>query len=309
MTKYKTINAKTSSIIARENLDFKLGEDIPKYWFGGDPMRTRLADAVMASFPEGERFFISSVRNYRDQITDPELLNDVKNFTRQEAQHGILHSLLNDRLREQGLPIDEFLEKQQKFMRAALEKMPPQFNIALTSAAEHFTALLAEVFFSDKSVMADAHPKIRALLAWHAIEEMEHKNVAFDVLTDVAKVNYLTRVALMSFFTVDFTRVAITETNRLLKADGFTFVERMKFIKQGLNWLLGKNGVLKPLGETFAAYFKRDFHPSQIPHAHNYGVWLESYAKTGNPIMAGEDFYQAAHDSQTTVNAHSTSIH
>ncbi|MDL5452834.1 metal-dependent hydrolase, partial [Escherichia coli] len=80
-------------ITVRTGLDFGLSaDDIPKYWMAGDPYRTRVMDAIQASFPDGERYFISSVRAFRNRIQDPELLQAVKDFTMQEGQHGQVHT-------------------------------------------------------------------------------------------------------------------------------------------------------------------------------------------------------------------------
>ncbi|HIV69686.1 MAG TPA: metal-dependent hydrolase, partial [Candidatus Aquabacterium excrementipullorum] len=84
-------DAHHAAIVPRENLDFGLDGDIPKYWMGGDPFKTRFFDAMSTLFPQGEKFFITSVREYRDKITDPKLLQEVKDFTRQEAQHSMVH--------------------------------------------------------------------------------------------------------------------------------------------------------------------------------------------------------------------------
>ena len=57
--------------VVRSHLDFKLNE-IPRFWFGGDPFITRMFDALSLTFPDGERYFIQSVRLLRDQLTDPD---------------------------------------------------------------------------------------------------------------------------------------------------------------------------------------------------------------------------------------------
>ena len=53
--------------------EFDLADDVPKYWWDNDPLKTLLLGALSASFPAGERFFIDSVRHFQDQISDPEL--------------------------------------------------------------------------------------------------------------------------------------------------------------------------------------------------------------------------------------------
>ncbi|WP_290644939.1 metal-dependent hydrolase, partial [Aquabacterium sp.] len=93
-------------IIPREKLDFGLSGDVPKYWFGGDPFKSRFWDALSIIFPPGEKFFMTCVRDFRDQIQDPKLLEDIQGFNRQEAQHTLVHRQDNDRLRRQGVDVD-----------------------------------------------------------------------------------------------------------------------------------------------------------------------------------------------------------
>src|SRR5690606_20731808 len=159
--------------VVRTQLDFKLDE-IPRYWFGGDPFLTRMFDALSLTFPDGERYFIQSVRLFRDQITDLELQQRVADFIRQEAQHGIAHEKMNLLMRDQGMPVDDFIERLNNMFAYDLKHRSAQFNIATTAAAEHLTALMAETFYGQKSTLKDGHPYVRAMFAWHAIEEMEH---------------------------------------------------------------------------------------------------------------------------------------
>ena len=178
--------------IVRSNLDFKL-TDVPRYWFAGDPFLTRMFDALSLTFPDGERYFIQSVRLFRDQIQDPDLKQRVADFIRQEAQHGIAHDKMNQIMKDQGMPVDQFIQRLNKVFKFELKYRSPQYNIAMTAAAEHLTALMAETFYGEKETLQDAHPYVRALFAWHAIEEMEHRDVAFDVMQQVGNVHEVTR--------------------------------------------------------------------------------------------------------------------
>ena len=42
----------------------------PQHWIDGSALATHLVNGVNMLFPDGERFFIRSVKHYLDQITD-----------------------------------------------------------------------------------------------------------------------------------------------------------------------------------------------------------------------------------------------
>ena len=281
--------------VVRSNLDFKLSE-IPRYWFGGDPFLTRMFDALSLTFPDGERYFIQSVRLFRDQIKDPYLQKRVADFIRQEAQHGIAHDKMNNLMREQGMPVDQFIQRLNYMMNYDLKNRSSEYNIAVTAAAEHLTALMAETFYGQKDTLRNAHPFVRAMFAWHAIEEMEHRDVAFDVMKDVAKTpEWLRQYTLLitTFLMFGFT---IYRANVMLKHDGFSPLQRLQMNIRGLPWFFGKKGTLTRMGKQYRDWFKKDFHPSQHPVIAQYDVWVKTLAETGDPIQAGEAFWQAAED-------------
>ncbi len=281
--------------VVRSNLDFKLN-DIPRYWFGGDPFITRMFDALSLTFPDGERYFIQSVRLFRDQITDPDLQKRVADFIRQEAQHGIAHEKMNQVMREQGMPVDQFITRLNQIFKFELEKRSPQYNIAMTAAAEHLTALMAETFYGHKSTLRHGHPYVRALFAWHAIEEMEHRDVAFDVMKDVAKTPEWLRRSTLITTTVLMFAFTLYRANVMLKYDGFSPLQRLHMNIKGLPWFFGKNGTLTRMSKQYRDWFKTDFHPSQHPVIAQYDVWVKTLEETNDPIQAGEAFWQAAKD-------------
>lgn len=282
-------------IIPRENIDFGLDTSIPRYWYANDPYKTRVMDGMQLYFPEGERYFITSVRPFREQISDPILAKHVKDFTRQEGQHGIAHTHFNQLLRDQGMPVDEMLAMQKKRNNFWLTRFSQEFNLALTGAFEHFTALLAEGFFSRKQVMEGADPRVKALFAWHAIEEMEHKAVVFNVMTTVAKVGYLKRSAAMIYATLEMTFETYRSTDVLLKADGFSWLERKRMFFAHLPWMYGRNGVFSSFSGMILAYLKPGFHPDDIPVVHNYPDWIQAYERTGDPGQACDALIAAAY--------------
>ena len=288
------LNAQYSADMqVRKNLDFQLEQKMPRFWFGGDPFKTRVFDALSLTFPDGERYFINSVRLYRDQITDPELQAKVKDFIMQEAQHGIAHDRMNQVMKDQGLPVDEMVGQMKIRLNEWLEHRSPQLNIAITAASEHLTALMAECFYAKKSTLAVVDPYVRAMYAWHAIEEMEHRDVTFDVMQNVAKVDYLLRARALVITSALMYGYTMYRTNIMLKADGFSKIERAKQFAKGTQWLFGKGGLLKSMKKPYLDWFKRDFHPNQHPVLAQYPVWVEMMEKTGDPIAAGQALWEA----------------
>lgn len=281
-------------IVPRSNLDFDLSDNIAKYWLRGDPLKTRVFDGVQMSFPDGERYFIKSVRAFKDQIKDPELLQQVKDFTWQEGQHGKVHSEFNQRLAKQGVPVEKMLSVIRGILDGRSKRFSAEYNIAMTAALEHFTAMMAEMFFERKEVMEGADPRVRAMLAWHAVEEMEHKAVAFDVMQKVAKVGYFKRNLAMCHAMFAFNLHTFLFTWAILKHDGFSKKDRLKMFAGGVGWLYGPKGLYTRLIPGLCSYFKPGFHPWQTKTVHSYPVWLKTFNQTGSALEAGEAMYQAA---------------
>jgi predicted metal-dependent hydrolase len=283
-------------IQVRRALNFGFeSDDIPRYWLAGDPFRSRLVDAVQATFPDGERYFIASVNAFRKDISDPTMLAEVKDFSEQEGQHGRVHTDYNDRLQRQGVNVRAFTKHTQKLTNYRLKHYSASYNVALTAALEHFTAMLAELFFARKYVMADAHENVKAMLAWHAIEEMEHKAVAFDVMQKVAKVGYLKRCLAMTHATLSFTLFVLIAPWFMLKMDGLSFGRRLKAYGKGMVWMFGiRYGVFLRMLPMIAHYYRPGFHPNKLPNVHNYQAWLDGYGDEQDAMAASRAMHAAA---------------
>jgi predicted metal-dependent hydrolase len=157
--------------------------ELPRHFAAEDDLLlSHLAASLSAVFPDGEDFFVRSVRHYRDQITDPDLKRQVNGFIGQEAMHGREHRQLNDRLDELGYPVKFFERLTERGLALRTRYAPPAANLAATAALEHFTATLAETLLSDQRARDEfGFQPLEDLFVWHALEECEHKAVAFDV--------------------------------------------------------------------------------------------------------------------------------
>ena len=275
------------AIVPRHDLDFGLDGDIPRHWLGGDAFKTRFFDAMSTLFPEGEKFFIACVRDYRDQVTDPLLQQQVRDFMRQEAQHGRVHDEFNARLIAQGVRVDLIEAGSRALLQRMRDYLPASWTLGQTAAAEHMTSIMAHSFFDRASVFADADPRIRAMYVWHGVEEIEHKAVAYDVLKNVAKASYLTRVLTMFYTSVLFPLHTFRIVQHMLIVDGFSFRQRFGLWARGLRWLYGRNGLYWPLMGHYLAYYRPGFHPWQEGEMTAYRRWLEAFERTGSALAAG----------------------
>lgn len=157
--------------------------ELPKYFaLDGDIAMSHVLSVLSSTFPEGEKFFVRSVAAVRDRISDPQLLADIDGFIGQEQMHGWQHQVLNERLAGYGYPtrgIDAYV----RGLYWVRERMQSKkVNLAFTAALEHYTATLAELLLTDEEARKAVGKRgARDILTWHALEESEHKAVAFDV--------------------------------------------------------------------------------------------------------------------------------
>jgi len=246
--------------IIRRDVDFALAaDDVPRDWCADDPFRTTFMNALSLLFPEGERFFVESVKQHRDEITDPSLRDDITGFIGQEAMHGREHRALNDLLVAHGYAEAPFIDRE---VRATLDRarrfLPPASQLAVTCALEHFTAMLAEGLLADPDMQRELHPRVLPLWLWHALEESEHKAVAFDVYTATGG-TYARRVVVMLATTLVFFAAHTRIHGRLMRTRGI--------LHKPWTWLRGASrmwlhpGYFTRLVPAYLDYFRPGFHP------------------------------------------------
>lgn len=273
-------------ITPRRDLDFGLEGDLPRHWFGDDAFKTRFFDAMSMLFPYGERFFIDCVRDYSDCITDPKLKAQVKDFIFQEGQHGQQHMRFNNRMKAQGVKVDRILESQREILSWTRDHMSRAHTLSQTAASEHITAMMAHGMMEDPGIMRDADPRMRAMYNWHAVEEIEHKAVAFDVMQKVAGIGYFRRVLGLMMVTVLFPYHIFTIMRHMLRMDG---ASTLRVWAKGLWWLYGPRGLFVRWLPAYLRYYVPGFHPWQSGRMRAYKSWLAEYERTdGDPIAASE---------------------
>ncbi len=278
------------ALVVREGLDFGLDQDIPRHWYGGDAFKTRFFDAMSTLFPEGERFFIACVRDFSAQCPDPAQQAATLDFARQEVQHSRVHRAFNARLAAQGVKVDTILRNQRHHLfEVARQRFSRPHTLALTAASEHLTALMAQGFTDHPAHFMDADPRVRAMYVWHAIEEVEHKGVAFDLMQQQAGVGYFLRVWALIEVSIQFPLFVFQIMAHMLRVDGFSRRQRWALWLRGLWWLYKPGGLMGPLVKPYLAWFKPGFHPWHSGTPACFDTWMQTFERTGGDAIAASD--------------------
>ena len=248
--------------------------DVPTHFArNGDLIEGHVIAALSSVFPDGEDFFVRSVRKYRDKVTEPELKRQVAGFIGQEAVHGREHRAFNDRLHQLGYPVKRY-ERWTKSGLALREKLlSPMSSLAATAALEHFTATLAELVLTSQEIRdAMGHQAVQDLFVWHALEESEHKAVAFDVYRAVGGSERL-RVWTMNFLRFGFLIMMAVQVTLSLLGDKETY--RRGKLLQSL-----RNAHHSPifdiaLWHQLREYNRPNFHPDDRDTNELVELWRE----------------------------------
>lgn len=254
-----TAQAKIKASFPVRRMDFEFN-DVPRYWFHDDPFLTHFLSNLSSLFPEGEFFFVTSMRNVRDQIADPVMQKEVSAFIGQEAMHSKEHKVFNDYATAQGIDVDYFHRRVGKLLKLGHKILSHKQQVAVTCALEHFTATVASQLMKRtdwNERMND--PTMRKMWLWHAIEESEHKSVCFDAYQQLYKNAYGTRAGAMVIAMVILAAVVADQQVRLMKQDGQLF--NFKSWATGLTGLFGRKGFITQVIPELFDYFRPGFHP------------------------------------------------
>jgi len=251
--------------------------DLPKYFAAdGDIVMSHILAVLSAVFPDGEDFFVRSVRAGLDSVTDPALRKDVEGFIGQESMHGREHRMLNEKLAELGYPTRQI----GRYVRAVTEwrekLSSTRTNLAYTAALEHYTASLAENLLGHPEARAEiGHPGFRYLLMWHALEESEHKAVAFDVYL-AAGGTELVRQLTMWFTHLTFVLETGAWAAISLARDPDARRHPLKVAKSA--WRLRRSPFTTPEAiRVLFQYHRRGFHPDDRDTTELIATWRENF--------------------------------
>lgn len=241
---------------------------IRRHYFANSPIMSHLLTALSSTFPIGEQFFVHSVRNVRDKVQDEKLQAQIATFIGQEAMHSKAHAEFNDAWRSDDYNLDRFqawLARKDQYVK----NLHPKIQLAITCAFEHFTALLGGYILRHPEVLSTLDDDAVKLWVWHAIEEIEHRAVAFDVYQAVYGDDKIRRMIMRSV-TTGFASLTLYSATKLFMQDRKKSLPKIGGNIFGL-YLLAK--MLIQMFPEYLSYYQKDFHPADIDYSKIVQYW------------------------------------
>ena len=255
---------------------FGRGTAEPRLWHGGRVEATAIYNALSTTFPKGEAFFVESVRAFRDSAP-PKLGEEIKAFTIQEAIHSREHDAFNRRAADAGYGLAK-LERRVEERLAITKGRPPIVSLAATMALEHFTAILAHQLLADPKHLEGADAEAAELWRWHAVEEIEHKGVAYDTWLHATRgwprfKRWKLKARVMLLVTRNFLVDRTAGALELMRQDDVTGMRAWWLL---LSYLWIRPGMFRKIAGAWLSFFLPAFHPWNVDDRHLLGAYAAS---------------------------------
>ena len=170
-------------VVRKMNFELPTAQDFDPKWAAGSAVPSYMATGVSLYVAYLEPFLVKSLRRVLGQLDDAALREDVDRFCRQEAQHYQQHERFNEAILAQGYPgLAERFERLKMDFEHFLAHKGDKWCVGFVEGFEAYTTQAAlQTFRSRAFEHPKTDPRFGALFKWHLAEELEHRNVAFDV--------------------------------------------------------------------------------------------------------------------------------
>ncbi len=250
--------AHSSHALPIRKLHVDLSQGFERHWFKtargqGDAFRTAYFNAMSMTFPAGEQLFIDSVKRVQNRLPQGDAMHEtIRDFCAQEATHRHVHAQYN-------------------------EHINPMHHLGVTAANEHYTAVMSDALLRHDALTAGMTAQMRQVWRWHAMEETEHKAVAFDLYAALGG-SHAWRMRYFVYGTVMLISDVMRQTVSNLWQDGTLF--KPSTLASAAPFFFGKpskgGGWIWLTTRPMLAYLRKYFHPNQ----HNNRDLALSYANS-----------------------------
>ncbi|MFN3239130.1 MAG: metal-dependent hydrolase [Pseudomonadales bacterium] len=258
-------------------------------WSNSCPEFAMFINALGVHVPYFERFLVKVMREYRGEVADPKLQEDIKNIIGQEAHHAFNFVKWNEYLVARYPELEQLEADSQIYFTEALDK-DKRFKVGFTAGYETFT-FLAGLIILDRyqELMADADPILRALWVWHQVEEVEHGAVAFEFYKVLYGDHEWYRKAMVMYALSHIIWETFKAYKPILKKEGYnaSWGQRLSAWKffSGFAWDFFRSAL---------PVFKRDYHPRNHPICTSSQnpiaiAWREYHKGGGNTEFLSDD--------------------
>jgi predicted metal-dependent hydrolase len=258
----------TENAIIPRNVSFNISQNPVRHWANGDPIRTASIDCLSIFLPEGERFFIRSLRHYVKEIKNEEVRAEINGYSVQEAFHTREHEDYNRSLSDLGYDVESMEQPVRDLLR---NEEPSIINLATTCAIEHITMCFSMATLGHERILQGAAQQYRRLWTWHAVEELEHSAVSLDVYDEVTAEwssikRYLLRVIAMNAVNYHMARIQLRNMARYLVADGAQDGVRLRLRILWALWV--SPGILSCAFGDLLRYYLPGYRPKPKRYMH-----------------------------------------
>ena len=216
----------------------------PIHWIPNDPLSSHVVNGINLILPAGEFWFCRVYNKVLPYVTDPILKDDVVGFIRQEAVHARAHCKAREFLEQHNYEMEPFMGRINWLFETLLGEAPLGIKalqikqleypwlvlrVGIIAAIEHFTGVIGQ-WSLDNKTWDKADPVIADLFRWHLAEEVEHRNVAFDLYQHLVKNKYgfyASRQALMAIVFPLFIYLLAEGGRGLGKQDTDKYVQKL----------------------------------------------------------------------------------
>jgi predicted metal-dependent hydrolase len=243
-------------------------------WNPRRPELSHMLNAFQLALPYLEPYFIDAVKEALPHIADRRLRDDAAAFCAQEANHSRQHVHYCRALRPRYPRLADYEKAIRLSLVESRQKDSLAWRLAYTAGYEAITAQLSRWMLAKNEYFFEgADPAFASLMTWHAVEEIEHRHVAHEVLRAV-DASYGLRVRAFFAALRKTKNEVLPVVTYMLDVDGYGARLDSRARRLALRAELGVQ-----LGAAMVRYLAPGYHPSKIAEPKGASAWRLDYAK------------------------------